>query len=1145
MVREKESQPPRDVVSGPRSSWNTIRSYTVLSVGYIVSDVQKRPRNTFIGVLSIFIVVFFIGLVLTAVSKTPYVLLRFAELQVGEMDAMVLASGSVPFINYTFMAPKINAAKSIASCVPRWLAKGELQSKAALLAEEQYKRRNNITSNISNVSKVSTNVLVIDSSLEKNAGVGRAWPYREIGFAETQVYHSALRYINVRQNVGERVRLFVDAKGLLAQQGVDLSQEIVTLPDPFSFLPVTLPNATLNLGNLSINIQQLISALSNVTVAGVNGSNATSLLSLLNQSLTVTVNPFDIILPQIELTVADAIKEIEGKYPALLGNMVIVDYRQLIEVAIQQSCLDSGVVTTAQGIPVPTNTFFSANALRDNFRMQEYALIIVAMFRNRFETYYKDQIGRTKDLIRYSNELFLAIGVDFSGAVNYPLSSALDSFYFLQLFLDSVFTSVVVVIIVLGSLLVYMLLVTNADERQFEIAMIRAQGMPKSQLFHLMVTQAVSFVVPGIVLGICLLLAINAVIEVILSYYTKAPAKTNRIPMPAVVFAVLLGVVMPIVANWGPVKSAMARSLRDALDVYRQKNNETKVTLMRLAELGLEPWQTMLGWFLTLAGFVIYYMIPFSFIFNNLWLFFLLLNLILLTMLFGLCMISYSIQGVLERFMLRCMLWGNDRRLRTLIERNFYSHKDRNAKTFMMFTISVACIVFGGVLFTLLASSLTETVKIINGADVSLTSLLYDQPLDRESLEPFLQSQRGISVEAWSFTSFPLRDYGQSGRSERVSNLIGFPRRSIRFVGIDEFFQDAVYPRYVLYTDLDRSFSYDTTDGNADVVRSMFRNPPSSTVAQPHVITTGFPPNISAVNVNAKYSVVLPCVLSSAAKDIFGFTAGSFGVLDWQYLITKRVPITTQFLMQPRALARKVSGFPGISALQFGFNAGAVLIPLPEFTKLLSANKIDFSGKELARSQLIQDAKVKPQFQKLFLRLRPGMTSDERTDFVNLLQSQVNPYYHIPIDTSEVIDSIQIAADLINYFYYFISAVALILDAFMLWLAFVSNVQSQAWSFGVLRSLGFTVSQLIRTFVYEALSIVLSSFVVGTVIGILVAVTLTLQMNLFLDLRFTFSFPIGLYFFLLGLSLCAAIIGSWIPAREISRKPIASVLKNA
>eukprot|EP00388_Colpodella_angusta_P046234 GDKK01068667.1.p1 GENE.GDKK01068667.1~~GDKK01068667.1.p1 ORF type:complete len:570 (+),score=-2.98 GDKK01068667.1:184-1710(+) len=505
---------------------------------------------------------------------------------------------------------------------------------------------------------------------------------------------------------------------------------------------------------------------------------------------------------------------------------------------------------------------------------------------------------------------------------------------------------------------------------------------------------------------------------------------------------------------------------------------------------------------------------------------------------------TYTIQGLLQKGLLFMMLRPFEWHLWTLVTRNLRSHKERNALTFMMFNISVPCIVFAGVLFAMLAGTLVDTVRIVNGADVTITSIEYDIPLDRAAITSFLATQ-GHLVESFAFSTFPLRDARQSRSNERFSSVVSDATRArqIRVVGVDENFQDVVYQKFVLWTEVDEDYSYVSTHGAKDVVRNMYSNPGIRQFSPTNLTYTGYPRNYTVSDVNAKYGIVLPCIMAAGVQTVIGLSAGSSGVLRYTYALTGDVEVQSLFLVQPRGLARKMSGFAGISSQQFGVGLGNVLITVPAYRQLLRANDTDFSSESSDRSKLADEHDWVEQYQKCYIRLREGVEKGARLDFVNYVQSQVNPYYHVPADTEDIVESVSSISDLIMYFFFFVGAVAIILDAVMLWLAFVSNVRSQAWSFGVLRSLGFRVPQLVRAYLYEALVVTLSAFITGTVIGVLVAYTLILQMNIFLDMPITFTFPYALYFFLFGLSILAAFAGSILPVRAIAKEPIASVLK--
>lgn len=123
----------------------------------------------------------------------------------------------------------------------------------------------------------------------------------------------------------------------------------------------------------------------------------------------------------------------------------------------------------------------------------------------------------------------------------------------------------------------------------------------------------------------------------------------------------MLGLVLPLVSNIAPIQRALSRTLRDSLDVYHQVFSETTVQMIKLENLGLDMWQIGLAIVLIVIGFVVYYLIPLAFTFNNLPLFFGILNGILLGMVLGAAAVASTLQPLLEKGALWLILWGPDR----------------------------------------------------------------------------------------------------------------------------------------------------------------------------------------------------------------------------------------------------------------------------------------------------------------------------------------------------------------------------------------------------------------------------------------------------------------------------------------------------
>lgn len=142
-----------------------------------------------------------------------------------------------------------------------------------------------------------------------------------------------------------------------------------------------------------------------------------------------------------------------------------------------------------------------------------------------------------------------------------------------------------------------------------------------------------------------------------------------------------------------------------------------------------------------------------------------------------------------------------------------------------------------------------------------------------------------------------------------------------------------------------------------------------------------------------------------------------------------------------------------------------------------------------------------------------------------------------------MLDSADTAVNGLNLFFTVVAALALTLCFFATWLSFLSNVQENSVEFGILRSLGLSIRQTISVYLFEAVAVVLSAFLLGTIVGLVISTTLTLQFNLFTEMAFSFVFPVVLFVFTFVACVLVAVISSFLPALGLSKFRISNVLK--
>lgn len=384
--------------------------------------------------------------------------------------------------------------------------------------------------------------------------------------------------------------------------------------------------------------------------------------------------------------------------------------------------------------------------------------------------------GTLDDLTGFANSVSDLLGPDSGLKILLPVHDALAPLKYLRIFLQQIFNSVVFVTICHGCLTIYSLLLSDSGSRTYEYGMLRMMGMRKAALGQLLMMQAMLYAAPGVALGLLMAWAASyPLLYLVAEFSATEPEYSYR--APALVVAATLGILMSVAGNLVPIRRALSRSLAESLDIYHKAMAETTVKSVRLEDLGLSPSQTTLALGLVFAGATVYYVIPMSFVFRDFDLLLSSLNAILMSTVIGLITLSVLLQPTLERVVVRTIMRGGDKKLLDLVLKNMTSHRDKSRKTALMFTSSLAFLVFAGAMFSLQAESIVGNLKNFLGADLRVTSST--GPLDEDALNTLMASQgvtAGGAVVGHAWASWPLWNIDPPVSTVRLSNIVSFPR---------------------------------------------------------------------------------------------------------------------------------------------------------------------------------------------------------------------------------------------------------------------------------------------------------------------------------------------------------------------------------
>ena len=116
-------------------------------------------------------------------------------------------------------------------------------------------------------------------------------------------------------------------------------------------------------------------------------------------------------------------------------------------------------------------------------------------------------------------------------------------------------------------------MLSDVDSKTYDYAMLRALGFRKRMLVAMIVEQSLGFAVPGLGLGILVAWLLNIQVRQVV-FITAQNYMTYGMATSAVAIGVSFGLIMPLIANYLPIRQAMGKNLRTSLDLSRRSTGE-------------------------------------------------------------------------------------------------------------------------------------------------------------------------------------------------------------------------------------------------------------------------------------------------------------------------------------------------------------------------------------------------------------------------------------------------------------------------------------------------------------------------------------------------------------------------------------------
>jgi hypothetical protein len=93
---------------------------------------------------------------------------------------------------------------------------------------------------------------------------------------------------------------------------------------------------------------------------------------------------------------------------------------------------------------------------------------------------------------------------------------------------------------------------------------------------------------------------------------------------------------MPLLTNIWAIQKALAKNIRESLNIFNNGTNEVFIKIIKLSNFGISVFEIVLGITLSVFGFLIYFVVPAAFAYGELSIFFLIMTIVLVGMIIGL-----------------------------------------------------------------------------------------------------------------------------------------------------------------------------------------------------------------------------------------------------------------------------------------------------------------------------------------------------------------------------------------------------------------------------------------------------------------------------------------------------------------------------
>jgi ABC-type antimicrobial peptide transport system permease subunit len=676
-----------------------------------------------------------------------------------------------------------------------------------------------------------------------------------------------------------------------------------------------------------------------------------------------------------------------------------------------------------------------------------------------------------------------------------PLISAMNRFKYGTTLLNLILNLILLGIFGLSLILIHSLLLITTETNSFEFGVLRLVGNSKKNVILIILFQCILFSIPAFILALLFsLLVLNRINEII-----KDELDTDlniSINLTSFLIAFSLNFLAPVIAAIFPIRNILKKNIATSINTMLNKTQGIKIEVISLQKKELTS-MIIFGLITFIYGASIYYFLPLSLISMNFGMIGGIFLWILFGILLGFALLSRNIENFLQKILTYTFLFFTRSYTKLLILKNLAAHRIKNKKTSLMFSLSVGIFIMTSVGFDLILQSTKNMIIMQNGSEIIVYS-----------------------------------DYGYFTPEEMAPSIMELYNRNL----IDSF---SLYTVYLDDICLDSKF-YITNYGktvtsrhNLLAINSGYFSATSET-------------DLKISNQNNKYKSYSPS--EQLYFSDFKGKIGISGILNFEFNANLNTTMFLKllneyqemlFLSKPAFILDSAGGLSMNSQPSMPITREAV-ISFPLYLDMLQKCRNYFA-------ETYEDISI-ASYENLPLwgiNIKPKESADEKDiDEINAVLRQYGPDADLWLFAS-MKKRLDTAANIVFFIFYVVSSIVLIFCLFNLTASMTINIFEQKKEIAILRSLGTKKRHVIFIYIAESFILILSSSIIGSIIGGIISYTMALQWGIFTNVNVTFNIPTGGIILIICFSIFGGILSTYFPAKNMLNNSISQLIKSS